>query len=467
MGYPEKFLWGGATASYQCEGAWNEDGKGLGEWDVFSHESPLNINNITGDVSCDFYHRYKEDIQLLAEGGINFFKLSISWARIYPSGNDKYPNQEGIDFYRDVVNEFKKKNIEVLIELSHYEMPLNIVEKYGGWKNKEVISLFERYAETMAKNFSDVNYWIPIHEINATNHYQFLVGGLIENENEYFNQNIVDATHNMLVAHGLAKKVIRKYNKEASVGMMEGNELMIPFSSKPEDYLAALKMSETKYLYMDVLARGYYPSYALKDYKRKGLKLNITEEEKIILKNNTVDFVTFPYYNHFTYCIKDVDGIPTKVENVNLNPHNSYSDPTSLRSMLNELYNRYQLPIIIGELAIGRTDILGSGKSADDGLKGCYNKKIGGIDDEERIEFLNDHFEAISDAINIDGVDCRGVLLWEIIDSLSTSQGTISNRYGLIYVDRDDDGNGSYDRTAKASYYWLKDYIKKQGEDNE
>lgn len=476
---PDNFFYGGAFSANQAEGGFQEGGRGLSNVDVL----PLgkdraealigkgvclerkNDRFYPSDIGIDFYHRYKSDIKLLKDLGINMFKLSICWSRIYPTGEEEKPNAEGIAYYRDIVNELKKNHITPMIELSHYDMPLELIKKYGGWKNRNMIGLFAKYTETMAENFSDVSYWIPIHEVNATVHYPYMAGGVMENEDSHFEQDVLDAIHHQLVAHAKATEIIHRYNPDAMVGMMEGNELMIPATSKPEDRLASVLAANKKFLFMDVLARGYYPTYALKAYGREGLKIPFKDDDMEILKNNTVQFVTFPYYNKFTFCVKMENNEISYIENPNLNPANSYSDATSLRTMLNILYDRYQLPIIIGELAIGRQDILSSGRStvpkAEVGER-YRQESVGGIEDDDRILFLRDHFKAIHDAIEIDGVDCRGALLWEIIDTLSVSRGTISNRFGLIYVDKEDDGTGSLDRKPKKSYYWLQHAIKER-----
>ncbi len=453
--FPDSFFWCGAMCATQAEGGFNEGGKGISVADVVpigkdrTEIAKGRMDNRDCHIgeffpsrkASDFYHRYKEDIRLMKELGLNSYKLSISWARILPNGEEEIPNKEGIEFYKNVIKELKENGIEPILEIVHWDLPLALSVKYGGWKSRKLIDCYMRLVKALCDGFGEeIKYWLTIHEPDCMHDYPFVACGLVRRDEASWPQDKLDASHHMFVACAKAAKYIRDRFPWAIVGTMIGLTYKYPYSCDPRDQLLAVKEKMLNWLYADVLVRGYYPSYATKEFERKGLVIPFEEGDEELLKENTISFMMFSYYN--SQIIRhDSDDVIT-------NPYlGDKDDPTGLRIILNLIYDRYQIPIIIGELA----------HKTFDTLEGTE------VHDRERCAFVNEHLTAVKDAIFVDGVDVRGCMFWETVDSVSVGKGVMSERYGLIYVDADDQGNGTYDRYVKDSYKTLQKIIAEKG----
>ena len=458
--FPHDFLWGGALAANQVEGAWQEDGKGLSTSDLQPQgvigdirdrrSGELNLK----DIAIDFYHRYPEDIALFAGMGFSCLRVSIAWTRIYPNGDELIPNEAGLTFYDNLFDELAKHNITPLVTLSHYEMPWGLVEGYGGWGNRRVIEFFERYARTVFARYKNkVKLWLTFNEINMSLHAPMTGVGLPETSSKV---EIYQAIHHQLVASAKVVKACHDIIPDARIGNMLLGALMYPLSCKPEDVLEAQQQNQFSWLFLgDVQCRGSYPGYLLRYFRENNITLDITDDDLHSLQT-TVDFISFSYY--MTGCVTADEDLNEKVVGNILdmvpNPHLASSewgwqiDPVGLRTLLNFLWDRYQKPLFIVENGLGAKDTV-----AEDGS----------ISDDYRIAYLNDHLVQVREAIE-DGVDVMGYTSWGPIDLVSASKAEISKRYGYIYVDRDDNGQGSLKRTPKKSYYWYKDVIASKGE---
>ena len=476
MGFSKDFLWGGATAANQFEGGWNLDGKGISTSDMLTsgtHAMPRKITketiyglNYPSHEAIDFYHRYKEDIRLFAEMGFKVFRMSIAWTRIFPNGDDKEPNEAGLKFYDDVFDELKKYNIEPLVTISHYEMPFNLTKKYNGWASREVIDFFVNYCNVIFNRYKDkVKYWLTFNEINCGTK---PVGGYLslgilnEGTEDLLHQNDnkqirFQALHHQFVASAKAVKLGHSINKDFKIGCMIAYMTKYPYTCNPDDILLTQKMDQlANDLCGDVHVRGEYPFFAKRYFEENNIVLDITEEDKKILKEGTVDYYTFSYY--MSNC-ESAEGGKDKVSG-NLvsgikNPYLKASDwgwqidPKGLRYVLNKLYGRYNIPLMVVENGIGAFD-----KVEEDGS----------INDDYRIEYLKDHIIQMKEAVK-DGVDLIGYTPWGCIDLVSASTGEMEKRYGFIYVDKDNAGEGTLDRKKKKSFEWYKNVIKTNGEE--
>ncbi|USD62995.1 6-phospho-beta-glucosidase [Vibrio sp. SCSIO 43140] len=469
--FPKNFLWGGAIAANQAEGGYREGGKGLTTVDMIPYgdnRMPVKLG-LREQVSLDeaeyypshdainFYHRYKDDIALLAEMGFKVFRTSIAWARLFPKGDELEPNQAGIAYYQDLFRECKKHGIEPLVTLCHFDVPMHLVDTYGSWRSREMIGFFERYARTCFEAFDGlVKYWLTFNEINILLHSPFSGAGLLFKEGENKEQVKYQAAHHELVASALVTKIAHEINPENQVGCMLAGGNFYPYSCKPEDVKMALDKDRENLFFIDVQARGYYPSYAQRTFRDKGIELEIHDEDLEILKN-TVDFISFSYYA--SRCASaDMNKGNTSEANVVKsirNPHLEASDwgwvidPMGLRIAMNTLYDRYQKPLFLVENGLGAKDVV---------------EANGEINDDYRIDYLRAHIEAVGDAIE-DGVPLMGYTPWGCIDLVAASTGEMSKRYGFIYVDRDDKGNGTLERSRKKSFFWYKKVIASNGED--
>ncbi|ELY4323531.1 6-phospho-beta-glucosidase [Cronobacter turicensis] len=456
--FPDGFLWGGAVAANQVEGAYLTDGKGLSTSDV----QPRGIlgpvverepeDHGIKDVAIDFYHRYPDDIALFAEMGFSCLRVSIGWTRIFPNGDEHEPNEAGLAFYDKLFDELAAHNITPLVTLSHYEMPWGLVKQYGGWGNRETIGFFERYARTVFTRYqSKVKLWLTFNEINMSLHAPMTGVGLPEDSTQ---AQIYQAIHHQLVASALAVKACHEIIPDAKIGNMLLGGLMYPLSCKPDDVFAALQENRTWQFFGDIQCRGAYPGYMLRYFRDNGISLDITDEDRAALRS-TVDFISFSYY--MTGCVTTDEALNQQARgnilNMVPNPHLQSSewgwqiDPVGLRTLLNVLWDRYQKPLFIVENGLGAKDRV----EAD-----------GAINDDYRINYLNDHLVQVREAIE-DGVDVLGYTSWGPIDLVSASKAELSKRYGFIYVDRHDDGSGTLARTRKKSFYWYKDVITSNG----
>ncbi|EOD3493496.1 glycoside hydrolase family 1 protein [Cronobacter malonaticus] len=456
--FPDGFLWGGAVAANQVEGAYLTDGKGLSTSDV-QPEGILGpvVERVPGDsgikdVAIDFYHRYPDDIALFAEMGFSCLRVSIGWTRIFPNGDEQEPNEAGLAFYDKLFDELAAHNITPLVTLSHYEMPWGLVTQYGGWGNRETIGFFERYARTVFTRYRNkVKLWLTFNEINMSLHAPMTGVGLPEESTQ---AQIYQAIHHQLVASALAVKACHEIIPDAKIGNMLLGGLMYPLTCKPDDVFAALQENRTWQFFGDIQCRGAYPGYMLRYFRDNGISLTITEEDRAALRS-TVDFISSSYY--MTGCVTTDEALNQQARgnilNMVPNPHLQSSewgwqiDPVGLRTLLNVLWDRYQKPLFIVENGLGAKD-----RVEEDGT----------INDDYRINYLNDHLVQVREAIE-DGVEVMGYTSWGPIDLVSASKAELSKRYGFIYVDRHDDGSGTLARSRKKSFYWYKDVIASNG----
>ncbi|AST00219.1 6-phospho-beta-glucosidase [Geobacillus thermocatenulatus] len=472
--FPEGFLWGGATAANQIEGGWNEGNKGLSIADVlpggkerlkllkepgFTFEIDKEKYNYPNHEAIDFYHRYKEDIALFAEMGFKAFRLSIAWTRIFPSGTELEPNEEGLAFYDRVFDELHKYGIEPVVTISHYEMPLHLAKEYGGWRSRELVTLFECYAKVIFQRYKDkVKYWLTFNEINGALHFPLMSMGFVPESEETKYQELFQAFHHQFVASSLAVKACREIIPDAKIGCMILAAPVYPYDCNPENVMHALEEERLlNFFCADVQVRGEYPSFMKRVFDERGVKLDIRDGDLELIKKHTVDYIGLSYYMSVTQKKDKTDDerIFGNVFDGVKNPFLKASDwgweidPIGLRIILNRLYDRYHVPLFIVENGLGAHD-----KVEEDGS----------IHDDYRIDYLRRHIEAASEAI-ADGVDLLGYLVWGCIDLVSASTGEFSKRYGLIYVDKHDDGSGTLERRKKKSFDWYQNVIATNGEE--
>ncbi|GEQ16345.1 MULTISPECIES: 6-phospho-beta-glucosidase [Clostridium] len=475
MAFNEKFLWGGAVAAHQLEGGWNEGGKGPSTADVMTagaHGVPREITdgvieglNYPNHEAIDFYHRYKEDIALFAEMGFKCFRTSIAWSRIFPNGDELEPNEEGLKFYDDMFDELLKYNIEPVITLSHFEIPYGICKKYGGWRNRKVIDMFVRFATTVMERYKDkVKYWMTFNEINnqAETQYDLFAwtcSGVRFEDGENRVEVTYQAVHHELVASALVVKKGHEINPHFKIGCMLAYVPVYPYSCNPEDMMLSVEAMHERYLYGDVHCRGYYPSYALNKWKRDGINIKMEDGDAEILKEGCVDYIGFSYY--MSASVKSdigtdegdgMSGYSRAVKNpyVEASDWGWQIDPVGLRYALNSLYERYQKPLFIVENGFGAVDV---------------KEEDGTCNDDYRIDYLAKHIVQMKKAVELDGVDLMGYTPWGCIDLVSFGTGEMKKRYGFIYVDKDNDGNGTLNRSKKKSFDWYKNVIATNGEE--
>ena len=480
--FPEGFLWGGAVAANQIEGAWNADGKGPSIADHITAGTKSSPRRFTKEIrkgesypsheAIDFYHTYKEDIALLAEMGFKVFRLSIAWSRIFPNGDEQAPNQAGLAFYRDVFTECKKYGMEPLVTLSHYEMPYGLCEKYGGWTSREVIGFFLHYCETVFAEYRDlVKYWLTFNEMNTlvSRFGNVLCAGILpEDGSDLFGMMKktpetaeekslrFTALHHQFVAGAKAVSLAHKINPENKVGCMLSAAGVYPYTCNPEDVLEAQQqMNRSNWFCGDVCVKGKYPHFMNRFFEENDIVIKKETGDEEILKAGTVDFFSFSYY--CSRCATTDENVKLAAGNMMMGAPNPYLpasewgwtiDPKGLRYLLNEIYNRYEIPVMIVENGLGAADEI-----AEDG----------GIHDTYRIEYLKEHIQQMREAI-ADGVDLIGYTPWGCIDLVSASTGEMKKRYGFVHVDKNDDGTGTGKRKKKDSFEWYKRCIETNGE---
>lgn len=463
--FPENFLWGGAVAANQLEGAYNEDGKGLSIQDVMPHgikgprtEKPTEDNLKL--IGIDFYHRYKEDIKLFAEMGFKVFRLSIAWSRIFPKGDETEPNEAGLAFYDKVFDECHKYGIEPLVTLSHYETPLYLAEHYDGWINPKMIEFYLNYVTVVFKRYKEkVKYWLTFNEINSILNSPFMSGGIATPKEELTESQLYQAIHHEMVASASAVKIAHEINPDCKVGCMILSMPVYPLSPDPSDVIKAMEESHQHDMFTEIHVRGEYPGYMKRYMKEHNIEVKFAPGDAEILKN-TVDFISFSYY--VSVCAtadekKNIRGEGNLLGGVP-NPTLKASewgwqiDPQGLRYILNEFWDKYRKPLFIVENGLGARDEL-----VDDGHGGKT------VNDDYRIEYMRDHLKQVEEAIE-DGVDVMGYTSWGCIDLVSASTAQLSKRYGFIYVDRNDDGSGTLERYKKKSFEWYKNVIATNGE---
>ena len=488
MGLPKNFFWGGATAANQCEGAWNVDGRGPALTDVTTGgtaTSPRYItyvkeNGNTGKIrsgeklpkgahyavledclypnhdGIDFYHHYKEDIALFAEMGFTMFRMSISWSRLYPTGTELEPNKAGVEFYRSVFEELRKHNIEPLVTIWHFDTPLYLVEKYGDWKNRELIDLFERYARTVFTEYKGlVKYWLTFNEINNTINFLGKEDYITLTDQDY--QDAYQHLHNQFVASARAVKIGHAIDPENMIGCMICGITYYPLTPDPADILENRHTWEKGIFYCgDVQCKGKYPTYAKRLWAEHNVHLDITEQDLKELAEGTVDMYTFSYYMSTTVTTHQVeDTVSGNFSRGARNPYLQYSDwgwaydPSGLQYYLEMIYDRYEKPLFVVENGLGAYDTV-----EDDGS----------IHDQYRIDYLKSHVKTMIQAVD-NGVDLRGYTWWGPIDLVSAGTGEMRKRYGFIYVNKHDDGTGDDARSRKDSFYAYQKIIASNGED--
>ncbi len=471
--FPENFLWGGATAANQCEGGYLESNKGLSTVDVIpagKDRFPV----MTGQMkmmecddnhyypsheAIDMYHHYKDDIALFAEMGFKCFRLSISWARIFPNGDDESPNEEGLKFYDDVFDECLKYGIEPLVTIVHFDVPIHLVETIGSWKSRKMIDYYVRYCETIFNRYKNkVKYWLTFNEINMLLHLPFIGAGLIFDKDENKEAIKYQAAHNQLIASAKATELAHKINPEFKIGCMLAAGNTYANTCAPEDVWKSMGKDRENYFFIDVQSRGKYPTYAKRMLEKNNIILEMEDGDEKLLMKNTVDFISFSYYSsRLTSADPEINAqTQGNVFSTLKNPYLKASewgwqiDPLGLRITMNALYDRYQKPLFIVENGLGAVDT---------------PDKNGYVEDDYRIDYLRQHIQAMKDAVNVDGVELMGYTPWGCIDLVSASTGEMKKRYGFIYVNKDNDGNGDLSRSRKKSFYWYKNVIKSNGEE--
>ncbi|MDF7639549.1 glycoside hydrolase family 1 protein [Lactobacillus sp. ESL0791] len=474
--FQEGFLWGGAQAASQADGAFDEDGKGLNSSDVQPYlnglsnaqiqkleEQGMTIKQVKENCNdqkhyypkrygIDFYHTYKSDLKLLADAGFKTFRTSLDWSRIFPNGDDETPNETALKHYSDMIDCMVELGIEPIITMNHYETPINITLKYGGWPNKKVIPMFEKFGKTLLDYFGDrVKYWIVVNQINMVQIEPWLSVGVAADQYQNTQQALYQAMHNQVVAAAWLKNYARSLNNpNLHIGTMVADGTVYPASSKPDDIVLAMQQNRMQYFVTDLQFRGKYPQFALNYFKDNGINLDINDDELKLIEQNPMDFLAISYYYS-----KMVDSKVNKMQPADTiqNPNLKQSDwgwavdPQGLYNSLSQYYDRYQKPIIIAENGFGAYDKLEEDNS---------------VHDNYRSDYLGAHIEQIGRAIN-DGVKVIAYCAWGPIDIVSCSSQQMSKRYGFIYVDKDDNGKGTGNRYLKDSYYWYKNVIESNG----
>lgn len=473
--FRKDFLWGGATAANQFEGGWNEDGKGISVSDICtggSKDSPKRITPVLepgtlypSHEASDFYHHYEEDIALMARMGFKAYRMSIAWTRIYPTGLEEEPNEAGLAFYDKVFDCCRRYQIEPVVTLSHYEMPFALTQAFNGWADRRCISCFKRYCLTVFERYQNkVRYWLTFNEINCamSNVGNLSSLGILHPGTVYYMEQEdnpvlrLQGLHHQLVAEAEVIRIARKQYPSFKFGNMICFITMYPYSCSPDDVLKAQRdMQMFNWYCSDVQVRGEYPAFAERFWEEQKLQLHITPEDRLLLQEGTVDFYTISYYS--SNCVSAdpaVKKAPGNIVGGSENPYLSSSewgwqiDPKGLRYTLNEIYGRYQIPIMVVENGLGARDIL---------------EENGSVHDDYRIEYMRQHILAMKEAVT-DGVDLIGYTPWGCIDLVSASTGEMAKRYGMIYVDKQDDGTGTLSRYPKDSFYWYKNVIASNGE---
>lgn len=488
MSFPKNFMWGGATAANQFEGGWNEGGKLDSTADHFTLGSRNEARKFTAIIdtdkyyypshkASDFYHHYKEDIALMAEMGFKMFRLSINWTRIYPKGVEESPNEEGLEFYRNVFLELKKYGIEPLVTISHYELPYYLAEHYDGWLDRRCIDFYLKYCKTLFTEYNGlVKYWLTFNEINSLilDGNGYFSGGILSSSRKDMGAGVLgkgisqeaqyedrqkqyQALHHQLLASAMAVKMAHEINTNYQVGCMIAGICQYPLTCHPDDMILIQKERRNIFYYCpDIQAKGKYPSYAKRFFKENDIKIKMEDGDDEILRQGKVDFFSFSYYS--TGCVTADENVDKTAGNLVFGASNPYLkrsewgwqiDPQGLRYFLNEIYDRYEIPIMVVENGLGQ----------DDKLEEDYT-----VHDDYRIEYMKEHIKAMSEAIE-DGVDLIAYTPWGCIDLAAASTGEMKKRYGMIYVDADDHGNGTYNRYKKDSFYWYKKVIASNGED--
>lgn len=490
MSFPKGFLWGGATAANQYEGGYLDGGKGLAVADTLTggdgihniprkfivempdgsrkeigghDEVPAGAKAIVdpdtyypSHVATDFYHHWKEDLGLFAEMGCNVYRLSINWTRIFPNGDDEAPNEEGLKFYEDVFKECKRLGMEPLVTIYHFDCPLHLANEYDGWVSRHTLEAFKVYAKTILTRYKGlVKYWLTINEININTN--FMMNGVHEHVSN--KQNAEQCRWHLFVGSAYAVKIAHEIDPENKVGLMIAHGATYPYSCNPEDVWAELEGAHNeKWFYGDVQVRGYYPAWKVNALERDGIVIQKEEGEDELLKEGVVDFYSFSYYSSQVFAAHPEEHGASEGNQTRgvKNPYLKASewgwtvDPLGLRINLNQIYDRYQIPVMIVENGLGAID---------------QKEEDGSVHDDYRINYMRDHIKVMKDAVEIDGIPLMGYTPWGFIDLVSAGTGEMRKRYGFIYVNMDDDGNGDLSRSKKDSFYYIQKVYKSNGEE--
>ena len=471
-----ELLWGGATASSQYEGAWNVGGKGLDTQDCRPYVprtevattatrllTPSTIARAKADALTDSgnypfrrgsrgYEHLEEDIALLKELGLDIYRFSISWARLFPNGDEAEPNPEGLAYYDRVFAAVKAAGMKTFLTLTHYAMPLHLVEAYGGWTDRTLIDLYVRYARVVFERWGDqIDYYLPFNEINAGYFSPWNGVGLPKPEDGPYDQSLVfTSLHHQFVASARVIQMQREVAPAAQSGCMVAYFCYYPFTCSPEDNLkCTLDENVNQWYAVDVLARGYHPEYMDRFWAEHGVSVDVLDEDRVLFAQNTCDFVSFSYYTSSVVTTQEGEQTAGNLVVTTRNPYLKASewgwqiDPVGLRNALNRTWDRCRKPVMVCECGFGARDLV---------------EEDGSIHDAYRIAYLRDHFEQIEEAV-ADGVDCLGFILWGVIDIVSAGSCEMGKRYGCVYVDADDEGNGTYARSKKDSFAWYHDFI--------
>jgi len=463
---PEGFLWGGAVSAHQVEGGWDQGGKGIGSADVMTaaaHGIPRAITDgvISGSYypnhdAIDFYSRYKEDIKLFAEMGFKAFRTSISWARIFPQGDELIPNEEGLKFYDALFDELLKYNIEPVVTLSHFEMPYHLVKEYGGFRDRKLIDFFVRFSETVMFRYKDkVKYWMTFNEINNQMDFEedihpYCNSGIIFKDGDHREEIVYQAIHHELVASAKVVKLGREINPDFKIGCMMAIVPLYPASPNPQDVMLNDILMRKRWYCSDVHVRGAYGNYVQEMWDERKITIHMESEDAEILKEGIVDYIALSYYMSGIVCSKAGGEIRGDNPYIKASDWGWNVDPVGFRYAINAFYDRYQLPLFIAENGFGAID-----KLNEDGI----------VEDDYRIEYLREHIEEMKKAILMDRVEIWGYTAWGCIDLISFGTGEMKKRYGFIYVDRDNEGDGTLERRKKKSFEWYKNVIVTNGEE--
>lgn len=469
-GFPPHFLWGGAVAANQLEGAWDVDGRGPSQADImelpkeYSRKGSFGENVTREEVEraledktgnyprrrgIDFYHTYAEDLALMAEMGFTCFRTSFSWSRIFPMGDEEVPNEKGLAFYDRLIDKMLELGIEPIMTLSHYEMPTHLILKYGGWSNPKLIEYFVRFSKVLLERYKDkVNYWIVFNQVNDVHGWGEFPGlGILKEYGEKQETVKFQAVHHQFIANAKIVEIAREINSTMKIGMMLGLNPLYPETDKPEDVMAAYELWRKQDLFFsDVLVNGEYPGYMIHYFNQHEIEINTTQQELDLIKKNTVDYIAFSYYDSKIVSAKHPDCVKPN-PNLDANIWGWAIDPIGFQYSFDFLWERYHKPLFVAENGMGSLDEVVDGK----------------IHDDYRISYLKAHIKAMKEAMK-EGVDIIGYASWGPIDIISYSQSEMSKRYGYIYVDLDDEGNGTGQRIKKDSFYWYQDVIQSNGE---
>ena len=483
--FPKNFMWGGALAANQCEGAYLTDGKQLNVTDVMvgiASTPDLKWNPDTGKWEPDFkpgkaylshegidmYHRYKEDMALMGGMGFNAFRTSISWGRIFPNGDESEPNEAGLKFYDDLFDEMRKNGMEPVITLSHYETPLHLLTEYGGWLNRRTIDFWMNYVRVVFERYKGkVKYYLTFNEINLLRRMTFAGGGMLVTDPkdtskpnaDLTEEMIFQAAHHMFVANALTVKLAAEIDPDAQVGCMLAfsSSACYPFSCNPDDVWGALQFQRRQLFFTDVMCRGVVPGYMKRYWRDNGIHVRMEPGDLELFSKYKNAYIAFSYYRSTTF--KSDDG-PMKMDTGGAvgvkNPYLTESSPEpwcwpvdakGLRYVCNILNDRYGLPLFIVENGIGLDET---------------PDKDGKIYDDFRVSYVRRHLLQLDESIK-DGCDIMGYLYWGPIDVVSAGTGEMKKRYGFVYVDRHNDGSGTLARSKKESYEWYKRVIETNG----